>query len=131
MTFTFPYELETRLWSAIHLAPGSEGLVICEFEEYSGAFYLKDAEAAKILPVNPAHHLGMEDSSPDELEKSTIRSSKPLPVIRIKIARQKENKEFSPLDLSYAMIQAQKQIGGCESVQRVLDVVVGIVSELT
>lgn len=129
MTITFPYEPETRLWCAMHLAPNPQGLVICEFEEYSDAFYLKDADQSKILPVNRVHHLGFENDPPEELEKSTTRASKPLQVI--KIARQKEDKEFSSMDLFKAMTQAQNQIVACDSVQRVLEIVVGIIAEIT
>jgi len=129
MTIKFPFEPETRLWCAIHLAPNSEGMVICEFEEYTDAFYLKDADQSKILPVNPVHHLGFEKDPPEELEKSTTKKSKSLPII--KIARQKPNKEFSPMDLFNAMTQAQKQIFACNTMQLVLEVVVGIVAELT
>lgn len=128
MTLTFPYEPETRLWCAMHLAPNPEGLVICEFEEYSDAFYMKDLGTAKILPVKPFK--GSEtDASPEDYAKSTTSGSKPLPVLQV--ARQKENKEFSSLDIFNAMTQAQKQIADCKSVQLVEDVVVGIISELT
>jgi hypothetical protein len=55
---TFPYEPEIRLWCAIHLSLNPEGLVTCEFEEYSEGSYLGDVEAAKILPVTPIHLIG-------------------------------------------------------------------------
>jgi light-regulated signal transduction histidine kinase (bacteriophytochrome) len=128
LILTFPFEPETRLWCAIHLAPSPEGMVICEFEEYSEAFYLKDIGAARVLPITPVPMMGFE-VSPEELEKSTTSASKSLPVLEI--ARQKQKKEFSALDLFNAMTQAQKQIADCKSVQSIFEVVVGIVSELT
>jgi light-regulated signal transduction histidine kinase (bacteriophytochrome) len=125
---TFPFEPELRLWCAIHIAPKSGGLVICEFEEFLDAFHLKDMGAAKIVPVTPTCVTGY-DASPEELEKSTTSASKPL--LGVEIARQKQNEQFSSLDLFNTITQAQNQIAGCKSVQSVLEVVVGIVAELT
>lgn len=123
---TFPYEPEIRLWCAIHLAPKPEGLVICEFEEYLDAFFLKDIRAAKMLPESPISSM---EVTPEELKKSTTSKSQPLPVIDI--ARQKKNKEFSSLDLFNALAQAQKQITRCSTVHELQEVVVGLVAELT
>lgn len=123
MAFTFPFEPEIRLWCAIHRAPGPKGLVVCEFEEYSDSFYLKDD-----LPVKTPPQMGV-DVSPEELAKSTTSNSKPLPVLDI--ARKKNNKQFSSLDIFYAMNQAEKQIAACKSLETVFEVVVGIISELT
>jgi light-regulated signal transduction histidine kinase (bacteriophytochrome) len=128
MIFTFPYEPDLRLWCAIHLASSPEGVVICEFEEYANAFCRKDVGAAKIMPATP---VSLEDLeiSPEEWEKSTTSASKPLPVIEI--SRRKHNKEFSSLDLFNAMSQAQQQLSSCRSIQTLLEVAVGIISELT
>lgn len=128
ITLTFPYEPETRLWCAIHIAPKPDKMIVCEFEEYVDAFYLKDVRAARILPDMPVRSTGVE-SAPEELKLSTTSASKPLPVLEI--ARQRKHKEFSSLDLFNALAQAQKQITTCSDVQGVLDVVVGIISELT
>ena len=128
MVLTFPYEPDLRLWCAIHLAPSPDGLVICEFEDFSDAFYLKAVEAAKILPVKPISQIDF-DISPEEFKKSTTSASKPLEVLEI--AQQTRNKSFSSLDLFNAMAQAQQQISACTSLQPLLEVLVGIVSELT
>ncbi|RDW95280.1 hypothetical protein BP5796_01043 [Coleophoma crateriformis] len=128
MSITFPYEPETRLWCAIHLAPKAKGLVICEFEDYSDAFYLKDVSAAKILPVNMVRSTGI-DVSPEEFKRSTTSFSKPLPVIEV--ARQRKQKEFSSLDIFNAMSQSQRQLTQATTLQSVFDVVVGLISELT
>jgi hypothetical protein len=124
MILTFPFEPEIALWCAIHLAPSHNGLVICEFEKYSDAFHLE----AKILPITQPRPTGV-DVSPEDFLKSTTSGSDPLPVLRI--ARQKENKHFSSLDVFNAMAQAQKQMAACISLERIFEVVVGIVSELT
>lgn len=125
---TFPYEPEIRLWCAIHLAPSPSNMVILEFEEYLDAFYLNDMRVAKTLPESPVRHMHF-DATPEEFEKSTTVHSKPLPVLEI--ARTRKNKEFSSLDVFNAMSQAQQQISTSKSVQDLMDVTVGIVSELT
>src|SRR4051812_883109 len=67
--------------------------------------------------------------STEDFKKSTTSFSKPLPSFQI--ARQKQDKEISSMDIFNAMTQAQKQIADCKSVQVLFDVVVGIISELT
>jgi len=128
MILTFPYEPDLRLWCALHLAPNSDGVVVCEFEEYSDAFYLRDASVAGVLPVKPIS-TATSDITPEEYEKSTTSGSKPLPVLEV--ARKRGNQEFSSLDIFNAMTQAQKQISDCTSVETVMDTVVGLISELT
>jgi light-regulated signal transduction histidine kinase (bacteriophytochrome) len=128
MVITFPYEPDTRLWCAIHLAPNQDGLIVCEFEAYSDAFYLKDAGINKLAPETPVRMAGFETSLSD-FEKSTTSASRPLPAIEV--ARQRQNKEFSALDIFNASSQAQKQITASANVQEVMDVSVGIVAELT
>lgn len=128
MIITFPYEPDTRLWCAIHLAPNQDNLIICEFEAYSDAFYLKDAGINKLAPETPIKMAGFE-TSPSDFEKSTTSASRPLPAIEV--ARQRQNKEFSALDIFNASSQAQKQITACRNVQEVRDVSVGIIAELT
>jgi hypothetical protein len=127
IVLTFPYEPETHLWCAIHIAPNPDKMVVCEFEEYVDAFYLKDLRAARNVPDIPVRSMG--ETAPEDLKKSTTSASKPLPVLEI--ARQRKHKEFSSLDLFNALAQAQKQITNCNDVQAVLEVVVGIISELT
>ena len=128
IVLTFPYEPDLRLWCALHPAPNSKGLVICEFEEYSDAFFRKEVGADKILPVKPVGFMDF-DVSPEEFRKSTTRASKPLGVLEI--AQQVNNKEFSSLDLFNALTQAQQQISASTSLQPLLEVLVGIISELT
>ncbi|KAF4627794.1 hypothetical protein G7Y89_g10359 [Cudoniella acicularis] len=128
MTLTFPFEPEIRLWCAIHLAPSPENLAICKFEEFSDTFFLKDIRAAKSLPISPAPMMGFE-VLPEDLEKSTTGASKPLPVLQI--ACQRQNKEFSSLDIFDALSQAQNQIANCKSIQIIYEAAVGIISELT
>jgi light-regulated signal transduction histidine kinase (bacteriophytochrome) len=128
MIISFPYEPDLHLWCAIHPAPTQQGLIICEFEAYSDAFYLKDVGVTKAPPVRPIGLMDF-DVSPEEFKKSITSASKPLPVIEM--AHQKQNKHFSSLDLFNAMSQAQQQISAATTLQTLLEVVVGIISELT
>jgi light-regulated signal transduction histidine kinase (bacteriophytochrome) len=128
IVISFPFEPEIKLWCAMHLAPGTTGLIICEFEEYSDAFYFKDVDSAKTLPVTLPIPTGV-DVSAAEFKKSTTSASKPLPVLSI--ARKRGNERFSSLDIFKAMTQAQNQISACTSLSMLFDIVVGIVSELT
>lgn len=128
MTLAFPYEPEIRLWCAMHLAPSHERLVVCEFEEYADAAYLRDIDAARLAPLVPDHTME-SDPTPEEWAKSTTSVSKPLPVLQI--VRQRANKGFTSLDLFNAMNQAEKQLSSCDTIQRVLDVTLGLVGELT
>lgn len=116
------------LWCAIHIAKGTQDLIICEFEEYSDVFYLEDVRANKALPKTPTSTIGLE-VSPEERLKSTTRRSKPLKVLEI--ARRKHQSGVSSMDIFSAMTQAQQQLASAKSVQQVFDVVVGIISELT
>jgi hypothetical protein len=128
MAIQSPYEPDTHLWCATHLAPESKGLVICEFEGCSDAFYLKDVGSAKVLPITPVRSTGF-DASPEDFKKSTDSKSKPLAVIEI--AMQRRQREFSSLDILNAMTQTQKQLSNATSVQEIFEVTVGIIAELT
>jgi light-regulated signal transduction histidine kinase (bacteriophytochrome) len=127
MVIEFPFDPEIRVWCALHLAPSPEGLVICEFEEYTNTIF-KDIAAAKAPPASPHIPIGVEATS-EEFAKSITSSSKPLAVLGI--AQQREDEPATSLDIFNAMVQAQTQIAACTSVQRILEVVVGIISELT
>ncbi|TVY84351.1 Phytochrome-like protein [Lachnellula suecica] len=124
---TFPYEPDISLWCAVHLAPNAEGLVICEFEDFANTFYLNNAG---VMPSKPFSSTAT-DCSKEDFDKSTISGSKPLPVIDLARKKKKQSQEFSSLDIFNAINQAQNQITSCTTVQRVMDVTVGIISELT
>jgi light-regulated signal transduction histidine kinase (bacteriophytochrome) len=128
IVIAFPFEPEIMLWCAMHLAPGGDGLVICELEEYSDSFYFKDVDSAKTLPVISPPPMGV-DVSAEEFKKSTTSTSQPLPVLAV--ARKGGSEHFSSMDIFKAMTQAQKQIAACTSLSTLFDVVVGVVAELT
>ncbi|KAH7383617.1 PHY2, histidine kinase-group VIII protein [Cadophora sp. MPI-SDFR-AT-0126] len=116
-----------RLWCALHISKGTKDLVILEFEDFSDVFYHLDIPA-KTLPDTPIRTVDIE-VHPQEMLKSTTRESAPLRVLQI--ARHKRLIGVSSMNLFNAMIQAQQQLSAAKSVQQVLDLVVGIISELT
>ncbi|KAG4438300.1 hypothetical protein IFR05_006235 [Cadophora sp. M221] len=118
---------EKRLWCALHISKGTQDLVILEFEDFSDVFYHPET-IDKTLPETPTQTVNIE-VHPEEMLKSTTRESAPLRVLQI--ARQKRLTGVSSMNLFNAMIQAQQQLSGAKSVQKVLDLVVGIISELT
>ncbi|KAK6582324.1 hypothetical protein PZA11_004732 [Diplocarpon coronariae] len=128
VTLSVPSGASKQLWCALHISKGTTDLVILEFEEYSDESHLMEQFANTRLPKAPIQTVDIE-VHPEELIKSTSRESAPLRFLQI--ARRKKPPGLSPMNLFTAVIQAQKQLSGAKSVQQVLDLVVGIVSELT
>jgi len=126
ISITSPDGSQTPLWCAIHALDAS-GLVICEFEDYSDMFCLQD-QAALHLPETPTTAIGVTASA-EEQHKSTTSGSIPLKALQM--ARWRQQTQFSSMDIFNAMTQAQQQLAASKSVQQILDVVVGLVSELT
>jgi light-regulated signal transduction histidine kinase (bacteriophytochrome) len=122
-----PFQTPKSLWCAIHIANGTDDLIICEFEEYTEVFRLEE-QYAKTLPPTPIYTLDME-VHPDELKKSTSRASLPLRVLQI--ARRKKQRGVSSMDIFNGMTQAQEQLATAKNAQEVMDKVVGIIAELT
>ncbi|CAL3968741.1 unnamed protein product [Diplocarpon coronariae] len=128
VTLSVPSGASKQLWCALHISKGTTDVVILEFEEYSDESHLMEQFANTRLPKAPIQTVDIE-VHPEELIKSTSRESAPLRFLQI--ARRKKPPGLSPMNLFTAVIQAQKQLSGAKSVQQVLDLVVGIVSELT
>ncbi|KAH8665802.1 hypothetical protein BGZ60DRAFT_56168 [Tricladium varicosporioides] len=121
-------DTHNRLWCAVHLSESPNDFVICEFEDYSDVFYLRNPEAALLLPKVPTAKMGIDVSS-EELEKSMTSGSRPLRALQV--ARRRKQTEFSSMDIFNAMTQAQEQLSNCTAVQQVYDTVVGLIAELT
>jgi PAS fold len=127
-TIMLPSGAQSELWCALHIAHGSQDLVILEFEPYTEIFSLPEADYQKTLPETPVHTTDIE-IPPEEQQKSTVTKSLPLRVMEV--ARRKKQYGMSSMDIFNGMTQAQQQIASAKSVQQVLDIVVGIVAELT
>jgi hypothetical protein len=127
-TVILPSGAQSELWCALHIANGSQDLVILEFEPYTEIFSLTELDYQKTLPVTPVHTVDIE-VPPEEQQKSHTAKSSPLRVMEI--SRRKKQHGVSSMDIFNAMTQAQQQLASAKSVQQVLDIVVGIVAELT
>lgn len=114
-----------QLWCAIHISKGTKDLVICEFEDYSDAFYAKSTQTT--LPETPIKTVDIE---PLEKIKSTTSNSQPLRALEM-MTRRKPQSAHSSMDFFNVMTQAQQQLSGTNNVQQALEVVVGLISELT
>lgn len=112
----------------MHVAQGSKDLVILEFEPYAEVFTLSDTFYQNSLPKVPVHSVDME-VLPEERERST--TAKSLPIRALELTRQKKQNEVSSMEVLRIMNQAQQQIVSAKSVQQVLDIVVGIVADLS
>lgn len=116
------------LWCAIHVAQGSKELVILEFEKFSDNLYLGGLHDKNLLPLQPTQTI--DDEVAPEIRLMSITSgSEPLRVLEI--ARRREQKIMSSMDMFNAMTQAQQQLASSTSVQSVMDRVVGLISELS
>lgn len=128
MSITAPSGVQAPLWCAIHISEGTNNLVICEFEKLSDIFYLDGLQDKKLLPREPVNTIDNE-VAPAERLKSVTSGSVPLRVLQI--ARHRQRKGVSSMDIFNAMTQAQYQLASSTSVPAVLDTVVGLISELT
>lgn len=117
-----------ELWCALHISKGTTDLIILEFEEYHDVFHLVDQYSDKTLPKEPVQTVDI-DVCPIERLKSTTSESAPLRVLQL--ARKGKRPEVTSMSLFNAMNQAQSQLSEAKSVQNVMDIVVGIISDLT
>jgi hypothetical protein len=127
-TVILPSGCHNRLWCALHIANGSQDLVILEFEPYTEMSCLSELDYEMTLPERPVQTVDIEIQPEEKLKSSTRKS---LPLKLLDIARRKKQRGVSPIDIFSAMTQAQQQLTGAKSVQQILDIVVGIIAELT
>jgi hypothetical protein len=79
------------------------------------------------MPEAPALTIGFE---PMETTQSTTSNSQPLKALTM-MTRRKQQSGHSSMDFFNVMTQAQQQLADTKTVQQALDVVVGIISELS
>lgn len=128
VSIILPDDSQKKLWCALHISKGIKDLIVCEFEVHSNVFYPEDVLDTRALPKVPVSTVGLEVEVEESL-KSTVPTSKPLRVLDI--ARRRKQSGLSSMDIFSAMTQAQQQLASARSVQAVLDIVVGIVAEIT
>lgn len=118
-----------QVWCAIHISKGTHDLIICEFEQYTTPiFHLDGLHSPNTHPAIPTHTIANE-VSPEERLKSLTSMSQPLRVLQL--ARRRQNSALGSMEVFNAMTQVQQQLAAATTVQSVLDMTVGLVSELT
>jgi len=119
---------DVPLWCALHIAHGTNDLIICEFEQLSEFF------GPNGMHQNPPPDIPMSkmdnNITPEEKARSTKSGSKPLRVLQV-AQDPGVGVASSPMDLFNTLSEAQQQLSAPTSVQGVLDTVVGLISELT
>lgn len=121
---------EITLWCAIHIAQGTKDLIVCEYEEVPHVFFMDGINEERLLPKTPLHNYVDHVVTEEERLLSTTSGSNPLRVLQI-ARRKRKTQQVSSMDIFNAMTQAQQQLINAKSVQSVLDVTVGLISELT
>jgi light-regulated signal transduction histidine kinase (bacteriophytochrome) len=115
-----------KLWCAIHVVESNPGLIICEFE-------LEDDSQYPLVPQNdltpdvPQDTLSSNPTE-DELRDSTEIKSKPLRVLR---SARKRKGEAAAMEVFNIMSQVQEQLAAAPNLEKFLQVLVGVVKELT
>lgn len=115
-----------KFWCAMHMNKSNPDLIVCEFE-------LEDDQinplnvGGQTTPEEPLDTLGMEPT-PEQLAQSTINVSRPLRVLRN--ARRKRG-EAAAMKVFNIMSQVQEQLSSAQTLDALLNVVAGIVKELT
>jgi hypothetical protein len=118
-----------QLWCAVHISKGTKDLVICEFENHSDAFYAEGVHAGNDLSDFPNKMLTNVVPHPLDTVKSTTSNSQPLRALEM--TRRKPQAGHSSMDVFNVMTQAQQQLAVTRTVQQALEVVVGLISEVT
>jgi light-regulated signal transduction histidine kinase (bacteriophytochrome) len=116
---------EVKLWCAMHINDQHPHLVICEYERE------EDLSGEPVSDITPQSIEGENASQPSEEDwsASTTSASKPLRLSRS--ARQQPNIALAGIEVSSVISQAQEQLGAQSTLQGLLDVLVGLVQDLT
>ena len=124
LSISSPTQDELKLWCAMHINDRHPHLVICEFEP-------EDGKSNTETPEVTARSAEDNDSHPSEEDwlASTRSASKPLRLSRS--ARQRPNMSLAGIEVSSVISQAQEQLGAQTTLQDLLDVLVGLVQDLT
>ncbi|KAL3420863.1 hsp90-like protein [Phlyctema vagabunda] len=120
--------ITVRVWCALHVSQGTKDLVICEFEAYTDVFRHDDLFCRKKVPPTPTHTIDNEVSMEERVKSTTIKSE---PLRAVQLARRRKQSALGTMEVFNAMTQAQQQLGAAKTIQSVLDILVGLVAELT
>jgi light-regulated signal transduction histidine kinase (bacteriophytochrome) len=125
LSISSPTHDEVKFWCAMHINDRHPHLVICEFEPED------DQSDTQTPEVTAQSTEDTNDSHPSEEDwlASTRSASKPLRLSRS--ARQRPNMSLAGIEVSSVISQAQEQLGSQSTLQGLLDVLVGLVQDLT
>ncbi|ORY02677.1 hypothetical protein BCR34DRAFT_492984 [Clohesyomyces aquaticus] len=126
MSVKIPNARSRKLWCAMHTSDANPGMIICEFE-------LEDDPINPLVPPNDRTPELPEDtmqSNPtaEEFAASTEIKSRPLRVLR---SARKRKGEAAAMEVFNIMSQVQEQLAAAPNLERFLQVLVGVVKELT
>lgn len=116
---------ELKLWCAMHINDRHPHLVICEFEPGT---HQSIQPASEITAQSMEGTLGSQPTEED-WSASTRSASKPLRLSQS--ARQQPNMALAAIEVSSVISQAQEQLNAQTALQGLLDVLVGLVQDLT
>ncbi|KAF2202807.1 hypothetical protein GQ43DRAFT_368279 [Delitschia confertaspora ATCC 74209] len=121
-----PNARSRKLWCAMHMNEANRGLIICEFE-------LEDDKENPVVPPNEHSPELPEDTlssnpTPEEFAASTEIKSRPLRVLR---SARKRKGEAAAMEVFSIMSQVQEQLAAAPNLETFLQVLVGVVKELT
>ncbi len=127
MSIRTPQRRNTKLWCAMHINDSHTNYIICEFElEDDPVNPLVPSDGAR-TPDLPEDTLG-SDPTEEELQESTLNSSKPLRVLR---SARKRRGEAAAMEVFNIMSQVQEQLATAPTLEKFLKVLVGVIKELT
>ncbi|KAF2680885.1 hypothetical protein K458DRAFT_310729 [Lentithecium fluviatile CBS 122367] len=126
MSLKVPNARSRKLWCAIHMNDANPGMIICEFE-------LEDDQLHPLVPPNDRTPELPEDTlntfpSAEEFLESTEIKSRPLRVLR---GARKRKGEAAAMEVFNIMSQVQEQLASAPNLEKFLQVLVGVVKELT
>jgi light-regulated signal transduction histidine kinase (bacteriophytochrome) len=126
MSLKIPNARSRKLWCAIHMNDANPGLIICEFE-------LEDDQLYPLVPPNDRSPEIPEDTlnnmpTAEEIQESTEIKSRPLRVLR---GARKRKGEAAAMEVFNIMSQVQEQLAAAPNLEKFLQVLVGVVKELT
>jgi len=117
---------ELPIWCAMHLSIGTKDLLICEFEARNKDLF-SSATGIQTLPRVPIRTLDNPLIEGERL-KSITDASKPIRVLE---AAREQYYSIGFIEMFSAMSQVQQQLGSAQNLQDLLDVVVGLVHQMT
>ena len=126
MSIKIPGEKSRKFWCAMHINDTNPHLIICEFEMEDDPVNPL-ISPLDITPEIPEDTLN-SDPTPEEYAESTEIKSRPLRVLR---SARKRKGEAAAMEVFNIMSQVQDQLASAPNLEKFLQVLVGVVKELT